>query len=79
MNSHRAVLEYCITDPDGGKEGRWGFRFKGPGGQVLIESAKGFDSQAEAEAGFVSTLKLIATNQYVVHCLPADTVQSIVA
>jgi hypothetical protein len=67
MNDHRAILEYCITDADGGREAQWGFKFKGPGGQVLIESAKAFNSQAEAEEGFVSALKLIATNQYVVH------------
>ena len=44
----------------------WGFRLKAPDGQTLIESAKAFDSQAEAEEGFVLMIKLIAANRYIV-------------
>lgn len=67
MDANKAVLEYCAAEADGGSES-WGFRLKTSDGQTLIESSRAFDSQAEAETGFVSMIKLIATNQYVIRC-----------
>jgi hypothetical protein len=64
MDGNKAVLEYCAA-ADAGSES-WGFRLKTSDGQTLIESTRAFDSQAEAEVGFVSMIKLIATNQYAV-------------
>ena len=67
MEGNKAVLEYSAAEAGGGSES-WGFRFKDSAGQTLIESSRAFDSQAEAETGFVSMIKLIATNQYVIRC-----------
>lgn len=65
MHSDKAVLEYSAEEAGGGSAA-WGFKLKSSDGQTLIESARTFDSQAEAEQGFVSMLKLIASNQYIV-------------
>ncbi len=65
MDGNKAVLEYCAEKTNAGLQS-WGFRLKTSAGQTLIESAKTFDSQAEAEEGFVSMIKLIATNRYIV-------------
>jgi hypothetical protein len=65
MDGNKAILEYCASEVDGGSEA-WGFRLKTSDGQTLIESAKAFDSRSKAEEGFVSMIKLIATNQYTV-------------
>lgn len=81
MEGNKAVLEYCATETDG-ESPEWGFRLKTSDGQTLIESTTAFDSQAEAERGFVSMVKLIATNQYTVHtsalpvAIPATTQKS---
>ena len=67
MEGNQAVLEYCATETHG-ESPEWGFRLKTSDGRTLIESTTAFDSQAEAEIGFVSMVKLIATNQYTVRC-----------
>lgn len=62
MDNDKAVLEYSAGDSNGG----WGFKLKSSDGQTLIESARTFDSQPEAEQGLVSMIKLIATNHYTI-------------
>ncbi len=62
--SKRVILEYRVAKPNRGEKAKWGFRFKTPAGRTLIESGKEFSSLAEAEKGFVSLVKSIATNQY---------------
>ena len=65
MDSDKAVLEYSAAAAGAGSAA-WGFKLKFSDGQTLIESARTFDSQAEAELGFVSMIKLIATNHYTI-------------
>jgi hypothetical protein len=65
MDGNMAVLEYRASEADGGSES-WGFRIKSSDGQTLIESARTFGSQAEAEMSFVSMIKLIALNRYAI-------------
>ena len=66
MDRRSAVLEYRIAETDKATAPKWGFRFKDADGQVLMESARAFDSPAKAEEGFVAMIKLIATNQYTI-------------
>jgi hypothetical protein len=68
MKAKSAVLEYCVAKTNGGTVAQWGFRFKAPDGQTLMESVAPFDSLAKAEEGFISVIKLIATNQYIIDC-----------
>jgi hypothetical protein len=60
--TRRVILEY--REAKAGHKSKWGFLFKTPEGDTLIESGKHFSSLAEAEQGFVSLIKSIATNQY---------------
>ena len=66
MDRRNAVLEYRIAETKEASPPQWGFRFKGADGQILMESARAFDSPAKAEEGFVAMIKLIATNQYTI-------------
>src|SRR5713101_3180349 len=65
MNNKRPALEYWVRATQSGKPS-WGFRFTTPEGNLLMESPKMFTSQAEAERGFVSMMKSVASNQYIV-------------
>ena len=62
MKNKSAILEYCVARRDGRR--KWGFCFKTPDGQTLIESLQQYDSQAKAEKGFIKMVKSIATNDY---------------
>ena len=64
MDRKIAVLEYCVAEANGAPAAKWRFRFKDAEGQTLMESARSFDSPAQAEEGFIAMIKLIATNQY---------------
>src|SRR5438552_3777622 len=64
MKTNHPVLEYCRASATGRKPARWGFRFRTAEGGILIESAKRFASKAQAERGFISLIKSVATNQY---------------
>src|SRR5437660_4927817 len=64
MKSKLPVLEYSVVGKTSRKKGKWTFRFKTPAGAILMESAFRFGSRAEAERGFVSVIKSVATNQY---------------
>ena len=66
MNSKLPVLEYSAVGTAPGKKARWAFRFKTPEGEVLMESALSFASKAEAERGFISLIKSVARNAYLV-------------
>src|ERR1043166_1894281 len=66
MNSKRPVLEYSVVRETHSDKPSWGFRFTTPEGNLLMESPKMFTSRAEAERGFVSIMKSVATNQYIV-------------
>ena len=63
MKRKTSVLEYCVARKRG-KRAKWAFRFRTPEGETLIQSAKVFDSRVKAEAGFVSLIKSVASNQY---------------
>jgi len=65
MKNKTPVLEYCMASKSGRKP-RWVFRFRSPQGDTLIESRKAFASKTQAEKGFVSLMKSVATNQYTV-------------
>ena len=56
------MLEYCVTHSRGRR--KWGFRFKSRNGRVLINSVRKYPSRCEAEKGFISLIKSIASNQY---------------
>jgi hypothetical protein len=43
-----------------------GLQVRTPQGDTLIESGKAFASKMQAEKGFVSLMKSVATNQYTV-------------
>ena len=62
MKTRSAVLEYCVIQSRGRR--KWGFRFKSGNGRVLMDSVKKYPSQCEAEKGFISLIKRIASNQY---------------
>lgn len=66
MKTKTPILEYCASMETGSKRPRWGFRFRTAEGEMLIESARKFRSQAQAEREFVSLIKSVATNQYTV-------------
>jgi hypothetical protein len=66
MNNKRPVLEYCLLRATQSGQPTWGFRFTTSEGDLLMESPKTFNSRAEAERGFVSMLKAVASNQYTV-------------
>lgn len=70
MKSKLPVLEYSVAGTTPGKKGKWAFKFKTPEGDLLMESAMGFGSQAEAERAFVSLIKKVAANEYQVHYAP---------
>ena len=63
MKTKTSVLEYCVARKQGGKP-RWLFKFRTPEGDTLIQSAKAFGSKIQAEKGFISLIKSVATNQY---------------
>ena len=63
MKNKTPVLEYCVANPNG-KKAKWMFKFSTPKGETLIESAKAFTSRTQAEKGFISLMKCVATNQY---------------
>jgi len=63
MKRKGAVLEYKVAKQARTKARKWGFTFK-THGKTLVESAAVFDSYAKAQQGFLSMIKLIATNQY---------------
>jgi len=63
MKNNTPVLEYCVARKKG-KKAKWAFRFRTPEGQTLIQSAQVFASRCEAEAGFFSLIKSVASNQY---------------
>jgi hypothetical protein len=65
--TRRVILEYREAKANGHKRSKWGFLFKTQDGHTLMESGKDFSSLAEAEQGFVSLMKSIATNQYQVN------------
>ena len=58
MNTE-AKLEYSVTP----EQNSWGFQFKDGSGQILIDSS-GYPSLEQAQQGFISLVKSIATNQY---------------
>jgi uncharacterized protein YegP (UPF0339 family) len=64
MKSKLPVLEYSVVGRTPGKRGKWTFRFRTPEGGVLIESGAKFSTKAEAERGFVSLIKSVASNEY---------------
>ena len=64
MKNKSAILEYCVARRGGRR--KWGFCFKTPDGQTLIESLQQYDSQAKAEKGFCKLVKSIATNDYAI-------------
>ncbi len=64
MKTKLPVLEYSSVGGTTGKRGQWTFRFITPGGVILIESGANFSSKAEAERGFVSLIKSVASNEY---------------
>jgi hypothetical protein len=68
MKSKLPVLEYSVAGTTPGKKGQWAFKFRTPEGDLLMESAMGFGSQAEAERAFVSLIKRVAANEYHVQC-----------
>jgi hypothetical protein len=76
MKSKIPVLEYLLAGTAPGKMAKWGFRFRTSEGDVLIESALNFRSQADAERAFVSVIKSIATNKYAVECPTASRARS---
>jgi hypothetical protein len=65
MKNKTPVLEYCMARKNG-RKARWVFKFRSPQGDTLIESRKAFASKMQAEKGFVSLMKSVATNQYTV-------------
>ena len=71
MKNNCPVLEYYVGQPKRTRKARWGFRFKTAAGDLLISSPNTFSSKANAERGFVSLIKSVATNQYCVEC-PED-------
>jgi len=68
MKTKEAVLEYAVT-PD---ESSWRFQFKDRNGQILINSS-GYPSLDQAQQGFISLVKSIASNQYAVSFPDAST------
>src|SRR5438046_5785955 len=64
MKTNNPVLEYCAAKSTGRKRAKWSFRFRTPDGDLLLQSAKTFNSKAEAEQGFISLIKSVASNQY---------------
>ena len=66
MKNMRSVLEYHAVRTTQSKKARWTYRFCGPDGEVLLQSAKLFGSKAQAERGFVSVIKSVAANSYTV-------------
>lgn len=66
MKSKQAILEYRMAPSGGRGRRRWGFRFKATDGRILMDSRGGFSSLSEAEQGFVSMVKSIASNKYLV-------------
>ena len=65
MKNKTPVLEYCVARKNG-KRAKWAFKFRTPKGDTLIQSAKAFRSKNQAEKGFASMIKSVATNQYTV-------------
>src|SRR5437588_12063998 len=66
MNTKLPVLEYSTVAAVLGKRAQWAFRFRTPEGEILMESAPTFRSKAAAERGFVSLIKAVARNAYLV-------------
>ncbi len=66
MKRMRGTLEYHRINPSAKRRARWGFSFKTVDGDLLIKSGKTFASRAQAEKGFVTFIKSIATNTYAV-------------
>jgi len=64
MDRKSPVLEYRVTHPEGAGNPQWGFRFSDPDGRTLVESARVFESLAQAEEAFVGMIRVIATNRY---------------
>ena len=73
MKSEHAMLEYCMGRPPGGQKGKWRFRFKTKEGEVVMDSGERYASLDQAEAGFVTLVKSIASNEYQVS-LPGQPV-----
>src|SRR5881396_2309490 len=69
MKTKHPVLEYCAAKSTGRKRAKWSFRFRTPEGDLLLQSAKTFNSKAQAEQGFISLIKSVASNQYNVEFL----------
>ena len=66
MQTNNAILEYCFEENNPAGNGSWSFKLTSPEGETLMESSQAFETQSEAEKGFVSMVKLIASNHYTV-------------
>jgi uncharacterized protein YegP (UPF0339 family) len=64
MKNQDSVLEYCVAKKKSHRKPQWTFKFRTPEGETLVQSAKPFASRSEAERGFISLIKSVATNQY---------------